>query len=277
MLKSRRTLILTLILAVLVIVFIVSTYMVISIVTQQEQEKEAFDVIAESVKPLREERVIDPPKKEAAKTPRDDEIPTVLPEYEELYTQNPDMFGWIYIEGTKIDYPVMYTPEEPEYYLRRAFDGSSTQSGTPFIDGACAPDGDFYLIYGHHIKNGSMFGSLTKYADKTWRDEHRVICFDTLYERREYEVVAAFYADASLDEGDGFLYYKYTDLSDRDVFDEYVRQVSEVSIYKEAVDAEYGDELIALSTCSYHTGDGRFVVVAKRISRQSVPENVYDR
>ena len=267
----------TLILAVLVIVFIVSTYMVISIVTQQEQEKEAFDVIAESVKPLREERVIDPPKKEAAKTPYDDEIPTILPEYEELYTQNPDMFGWIYIEGTKIDYPVMYTPEEPEYYLRRAFDGSSTQSGTPFIDGACAPDGDFYLIYGHHIKNGSMFGSLTKYADKTWRDEHRVICFDTLYERREYEVIAAFYADAALDEGEGFLYYKYTDLSDRDVFDEYVSQVSEASIYKEAVDAEYGDELIALSTCSYHTGDGRFVVVAKRISRQSVPENVYDR
>ncbi|WP_205839684.1 class B sortase [Porcincola intestinalis] len=191
----------------------------------------------------------------------------LLPQYAPLYEQNSDFFGWITIEGTDIDYPVMYSPDRPEYYLNRAFDGSYSGSGVPSIDGKCPPDGKYYLIYGHHMKNKTMFGSLPKYADKSYYEDHPIIRFDTLYEQREYQVIAAFYSRIYDKKDAGvFCYYEYTDLSDQEVFDEHIRQVKAAAIYDTGLSAEYGDELLALSTCNYHTQDGRFVVVAKRIA-----------
>lgn len=197
--------------------------------------------------------------KEAASVP--------LPQYAPLYERNADFFGWLSIEGTDIDYPVMYSPDRPEYYLNRAFDGSYSGSGVPFIDGKCPADGNYYLIYGHHMQNKTMFGSLPKYADKSYYEGHPTIRFDTLYEQREYQVIAAFYSRIyGKNEAGVFRYYEYTDLSDQEVFDKYIRQVKTAAIYDTGLSAEYGDELLVLSTCNYHTQDGRFVVVAKRVS-----------
>ena len=188
-----------------------------------------------------------------------------LPQYEPLYELNNDFYGWITIEGTSINYPVMYTPMEPEYYLRRDFYGEYSQSGTPFIDGACPVDGSYLLIYGHHMKNKTMFGSLTDYANSSYWQEHPVIHFDTLYEQREYEVVAAFYSRLyGLSETDVFRYYDYKDLSDPLIFEEYMLQVKDAAIYDTGISAEYGDQILVLSTCNYHTDNGRFVVVARR-------------
>ena len=189
----------------------------------------------------------------------------ILLRYEDLWKQNGDLAGWLSISGTQIDYPVMYTPDNPEYYLRRAFDGSYAVSGSLFIDGGCTPDSSHVIIYGHHMKNGTMFGSLSKYADEDYADEHPVVCFDTLYERGSYEVMAAFYSRAYTDrDQDVFRYYQYTDLSDSEIFDEYVRQVKEAALYDTGISAQYGDSLLTLSTCSRHVQDGRFVVVARR-------------
>lgn len=191
--------------------------------------------------------------------------PVPLPQYAHLYEQNADFFGWLSIDGTNIDYPVMYSPDRPEYYLNRAFDGSDSNSGSLFIDGACPADGNYYLIYGHHMRNKTMFGQLPMYADKSYYEEHQTIHFDTLYEQREYQVIAVFYSRIyEKNEAGVFRYYEYTDLSDQEVFDEFIRQVKTAAIYDTGLSAEYGDELIALSTCNYHTEDGRFVVVAKR-------------
>lgn len=196
----------------------------------------------------------------------DDNGSAPLPQYLPLYEMNADFFGWISIEDSKIDYPVMYTPDRPEYYIKRAFDGSAAAGGVPFIDSRCPADGNFYLIYGHNMRNKTMFGDLPKYARQNYLEEHPIIRFDTLYEERQYRVIAAFYSRVyAEDEIGAFRYYDYADLRDAEIFAEYIRQLRIATIYDAGFDAEYGDELLALSTCSYHTDDGRFVVVAKRI------------
>lgn len=193
-----------------------------------------------------------------------------LQQYIPLYEMNPDFFGWLSVEGTDMDFPVMYSSDRPEYYLNHAFDGSSSSSGVPFIDGRCSPEGSYLLIYGHHMKNKTMFGQLPKYADREYYEEHPVIRFDTLYEQGEYQVVAAFYSRVyGRNETGVFRYYEYYDLSEKEVFEEYMREVRTAAIYETGIEAAYGDELLVLSTCNFHTDNGRFVVVARKIDNRA--------
>ena len=197
---------------------------------------------------------------------------TVIGEYVDLYNQNPDIIGWIRIEGTNINYPVMQTQDDPEFYLRKDFNKEYSLSGTPFMDAAS----DIFMptcnwtIYGHHMKDGTMFMDVTKYADRDYYEEHPVIEFDTIYRetgQAKYEIMAAFYAEIkNVDEG-GFKYYQYAGITTESSFNEYVAGAKAASEYDTGIDAEYGDQLITLSTCSYHVDDkrGRFAVVAKRI------------
>ncbi|WP_277934912.1 MATE family efflux transporter [Parablautia intestinalis] len=195
----------------------------------------------------------------------EEELP-ILAQYEGLWEQNHDLAGWLRIEDTAIDYPVMYTPDDPEYYLHRAFDGSEASSGSLFIGEKCMPRAPHVIVYGHHMKNGTMFGALPQYADAEYAKKHPVICYDTLYEEKKYEVVAAFYSKIYPEntKEEVFRYYWYTDLSREEVFDQYIKKVKEKALYDTGVGTEFGDEILTLSTCSYHTDDGRFVVVARR-------------
>lgn len=190
-----------------------------------------------------------------------------LRKYDELYNKNPDFFGWLKIEGTKIDYPVMYSPQDPEYYLHRDFYGKYSDSGMLFIDGECPRESNYYLIYGHHMNNGTMFGELPNYAKKEFYENHKIVFFDTRFENRDYEVVAAFYGKVYRedDKAEHFRYYQYKNLSSEEKFNEYVKNVKANAIYETGITPTFGDELITLSTCNYHTEDGRFVVVARRI------------
>ncbi len=196
--------------------------------------------------------------------------PAPLPQYAQLWAMNSEFFGWLTIEDLEIDYPVMYSPVRPEYYLKRDFYGKESLTGVPFIDEKCPRDGNYYLIHGHHITDlrfKSMFGKLFAYDDAAYWREHPTFRFDTVYEEREYEVLAAFYTKIYFEEDkDVFRYYRYTDLRDPAVFEEYVREVKAAACYDTGVTAVYGDELIALSTCSYHDANGRFVIVAKRLT-----------
>lgn len=197
------------------------------------------------------------------------EAPTPERNYQPLVQENSHLAAWLMIEGTEVDYPVMYTPDSPEYYLRRAFDGSYALSGSLFIGADCVPDGSNIIIYGHNMKDGSMFGSLDSYADEDYAREHQKIIYDLIqpdgsYERLTFEVMAAFYSRIySVDEKNVFRYYYSTDLSDSDAFQYYIEEAMSASLYDLGVTAEYGGRLLTLSTCSYHTEDGRFVVVAR--------------
>ena len=186
-----------------------------------------------------------------------------LIQYDPLWQQNNDMAGWLYIEDTQIDLPVMYTPSNLEKYLRRAFDGSYALSGSLFLGADWSPEADHAIIYGHNMKDGAMFGGLSKYKDADYAQAHSVVHFDTLTEEREYVVLAAFYSRIYEQQAEGvFRYYQYTDLSDQDRFEEYIRQVRAAALYDTGVEVQYGDRLLTLSTCSYHRDNGRFVVVA---------------
>ena len=186
-------------------------------------------------------------------------------EYNALKEKNPDFWGWIKIDDTALSYPVMHTPEEPEYYLRRDFEGDYSLRGVPFLDGRCYDGCGNYIIYGHYMKDGTMFGSLQAYAKPAYCEEHPTITLNTADGCEVYTVMAAFYSQVYKQEDTGvFRYYQYADLSNEADFAAYVEQVKKAALYDTGVNAQYGEQLLTLSTCSYHTDDGRFVVVAKK-------------
>ena len=189
----------------------------------------------------------------------------MLSAYAPIYEQNEDFFGWIEIEETEVNYPVMYTPEDPEFYLHRAFDRSEAYSGVPFLAADCFAGCGNLIVYGHNMKNGTQFATIPKYKDKAFWEAHPTVRFDTLYETGIYDIVAAFYSQAYPDDAMGvFRYYQYTDIREEDAFTEYVRQVKAAALYETGVEPQYGDQLLTLSTCEYHKTDGRFVVVARK-------------
>lgn len=192
------------------------------------------------------------------------EYVSVLPQYADLFSLNPDFAGWLQIPGTEIDYPVMHTPEDPNYYLNRNFYEAETNQGSIFADGRCdlQRPSENILLHGHHMRDGSMFGSLMDYADQSFWEEHKYIFFDTLTETHTYEVIAAFIS--SVNAGADFPYYQFID-SDESGYDSFIRLCKRYSLYDTGVDAIYGENLLTLSTCEYTADNNRFVVVAKRI------------
>lgn len=198
--------------------------------------------------------------------PKTGELIWILAEYAELYRLNPDIVGWIQIENTKINYPVMQKSDYTDYYLKRDFYGKYSSHGCIYVREVCdvnAPS-DNITLYGHNMKDGSMFAALMKYKKQSFWQEHPTIIFNTLTEHHTYEVMAAFYTTAT--ESKGFQYHLFVDAADEAEFDEFVQKCRKLSVYDTGVTASYGDKLITLSTCEYSQTNGRFVVVAKRVS-----------
>lgn len=191
----------------------------------------------------------------------------MLPEYAELYAQNSDLVGWICIEDTKINYPVMQSLSDPNYYLQHGFDKSYTNYGCPYVAEICdvKEPSDNLLIYGHHMKDGSMFAALEKFKKKDFWESHRTFSFNTLYEKQTYEVIAVFKTVVYSNSTGAFKYYLFSDAEAPEQFDEYVAKCKEKALYDTGVSAEYGDKLITLSTCEYSNNNGRLVLVAKRV------------
>lgn len=185
-----------------------------------------------------------------------------LEQYRQLYEQNPEMVGWLRIDGTVIDYPVMHTPDNPEKYLHRDFKGDYSYPGVPFIDYRCKLDSDNLVIYGHNMTDGSMFRTLTDYQQKNHWESHPVIRFDSLYEEREYEVVAAFYDRIYYTHETNFKFYNFIDAANEAEYERAMEQFRKKSLYDTGVTPKYGQQLITLVTCTYQVENGRFVVVA---------------
>ena len=188
----------------------------------------------------------------------------VLPRLQEQYEKNPDLAGWLTIPGTRIDYPVMYSPDEPERYLHANFEVSYSFAGLPFIDAACDPESGNRIIYAHNMLDGSMFRTLLKYQQKDFWQRNPVISFSTLYEEQEYEVVAAFYDKVYKKSDTNFKFYQFYDTSDQSSFDEAMAYYREHALYDTGVTAQCGDLFLTLVTCAYQTENGRFVVVARK-------------
>lgn len=188
---------------------------------------------------------------------RDNENP-----YKELIAGNSDFIGWISISGTQINYPVMQSKDNTDYYLNHSFEKEYSRFGVPYLDSDCIiGQSNNLIVYGHHMKDGSMFADLVKYGESEFWLEHQFVEFNTVDAKGEYVVISAFAYDTNNEE---FNYTHFADM-DEDEFAEYIREVKSRSIYDSAVSAEFGDELLTLSTCEYSHDNGRFVVVAKRV------------
>ncbi|HBU11416.1 MAG TPA: hypothetical protein DEB31_01385, partial [Clostridiales bacterium] len=182
-----------------------------------------------------------------------------------------DLAGWLKVDGTNIDYPVMYTQEEDgQFYLYRTFEKQNDPSlrGTLFIDYNCSidPRSANLLIHGHNMKNGSMFHTLTSYLLEDFYWDFPTIEYSTLYEAAEYEIVSVFLSKVYNKTDDVFKFYQFYDAKTKEEFDDYIKNIKELELYDTGVTAEFGDELISLATCEYSQEDGRIVVVARKMT-----------
>lgn len=190
----------------------------------------------------------------------------VLGQYKSLYNQNKNLIGWLKIADTIIDYPVMQTGDN-DYYQNHNINLEEDRNGALFMDTACdvrMPSTNF-IIYGHNMRSGKMFGSLDDYESETFYQKHKTIQFDTIYEEGTYEVMYVFRSRVYQKDEVVFKYYQFIDANSEEEFNSYMKEMAALSFYDTGVTASYGDQLLTLSTCDYEEEDGRFVVVAKRV------------
>lgn len=254
-------------LVALAVIFLLSGWKLVSYYHDGRKTQNRYDELAEMVQQAQPSETIatptEPPVTEstvpdATTEPQPDD--GILPEYRDLLEYNPDLVGWLRIEGTEINYPVVQTPDQPEYYIDRDFDGEYNTHGCLFADGNCdVENSDNVTIYGHHMNDGTMFGGLQKYDEYDYWKAHPVIYFDTLTEHRRYEIFAVFRTTATV--GQGFPYHRFIDAATEEEFDQFVDKCKALSVYNTGIDPVFGEPLICLSTCEYSQHNGRYVVV----------------
>jgi sortase B len=257
--KARRRILVVLII-VCAAVFAVSAYMLIDYYREAHEAESAF----EELRPPGDADVDAPgdPEKDASR------YPERQAHYLELFERNEDFIGWLRIFGTKVNYPVMQTKDDRDYYLHRDFDKKYSAAGTLFASDISDVDrpSDVIIIFGHMMKSGAMFGGLKEYTSADYMREHQVMRFDTLEEERYYRIFSVFTESVGTGGADEFRYYSFSDFADEEEFNDFLEQAKPHELYDTGETAEYGDEIIALSTCEYTHADGRLVLLAKRFT-----------
>ena len=191
-----------------------------------------------------------------------------IEQVKELKKENEDIIGWLEIKDTNINYPILQGTDN-EFYLTHNYKKEKVTGGSLFLD----KDYDFsipssnLLIYGHRNKKGIMFEDLLKYKDEQFYKEHPTIRFTTTEDDSEYEIISVFYSKVYYqDEKDVFRYYYFINAEDEEEYNEYLNNSKKASIYDTGKTAQYGDQLLTLSTCEYSQANGRFVIVARKES-----------
>lgn len=187
--------------------------------------------------------------------------------YEDAFLANSDMAGWLQIPDTVIDYPIMWTPTDENYYLNRDFEKKQNKNGCLILDtdSSVNPMTTNLIIHGHNMKSGAMFGTLTNYEKKDYYDTHKELYLYTPDGRHVYEVISVFRSQVYKKSDQVFKFYKFFQADTAEEFDDFYNNIKKMSLYDTAVEASFGDRFITLSTCAYHVENGRFVVVAKEI------------
>ena len=260
----------------LLLVFGVSAFMVGSYIVEGKQQEAKYDSLAQ-IKENAKENATQPTAEATQST--EETVPEgtfgaveirdengMLVEYGEIYALNDDVVGWIRIDGTEMDYPVMQTPDEPNYYLYRDFDKRDSARGSIYIREECDMNkpSDNITVYGHNMRDGSMFECLNDYVNKETWENNSLIFFDTLYEYHVYKIFAVFKTEAVVNKG--FKYHNMIDAESKEDFDQFIATAKDLSFYETGITPQYGDKIICLTTCEYTLEEGRLVVAAKRIS-----------
>ena len=178
-------------------------------------------------------------------------------DFDALLEQGPDVVGWLYSEGTVINYPVVQA-EDNFYYLHRFIDGVYNASGSLFLDCTCSSDfsGRNTVLYGHNMNDGSMFHSLLSYESQDFYNEHPVMYLNTPTQNYKIEIFSAYVTDHESET------YKMFFESDED-FSRHIDDWRVQSLISTNVDISTNDRVITLSTCTYDFYNARFVVQGK--------------
>lgn len=185
-----------------------------------------------------------------------------------LKQENPDIIGWLEIKGTTVSYPVLQGTDN-EFYMNHNYKKEKSRNGSIFLskDYNWNIPSSNLLIYGHNLQNGTMFQELLKYSSENFYKEHPVINFATENEDAEYEIISVFKSRVYYkSEKNVFRYYYFINAETEAEYNEFVENAKKESLYNIEATAKYGEQLITLSTCSYHVKDGRFAVVGRKIS-----------
>lgn len=256
------------------IIFVASIVAMFLYIFRVKSEDIAFEKVRDMVKEVKAEEKEGEKKREEGLDYYLIDGKVVQEKFKDLYLQNSDFIGWIKIDNTPIDYPVMYTPDDEQFYIHRDFDKNYSFGGCIFagLGTDVGRPSDNIITYGHHMIDSSMYHDIDKYEDEKYYKEHKYIRFDSLYQTGTYEVIAAFRTEVHAKEENyqGFEYWKFVNAGDEKEYDDFVNNCKSLTPYKIDTSAEYGDQLITLSTCAYHTVNGRFVVVAKRMDGKEI-------
>ena len=212
------------------------------------------------------EPVIDVSGSSAEDTTETNATRVIMPQYEVLHERNNDLAGWLKIPDTRVDYPVMFLEGDNDFYLSHNFDKQYDINGLLVLDKRCNPDatGTNVLIHGHNMDNGDIFGELDFYNSYDYYAAHPQIYFNSLYEKRVYDIMAVFVSSVFNSNAEDFAYYDYIQIENEEDYNTYVQTAKEQSLYDTGITATYGDELITLSTCEYTHVNGRLVIVGRR-------------
>ena len=247
--KSKKVLPLILLLFVAIMLF--SVGMIVKEHRERQHDIKGFEKLADIIT-------------EVEQTDMTDNVePTDIPQEQKqssrnltpLFEANGDCIGWICIPNTTVNYPVMFTPEEPQKYLRKNFEGEYSVSGVPFLKGKCTLECDHLILYGHNMKNGTMFSDITKYRNKDYCTEHPVIEFETAQGLKQYTVFAVVYVKNN----DGWNDFHTS--ADETEFNNKVSKIKSRALYDTGITPEYGQQLLTLSTCYGATKSDRIIVI----------------
>lgn len=208
----------------------------------------------------------------------ENEEKTVDHRLEELRKINPEICGWIKIDDTNIDYPVLYRPDDTDYYLLHNYKGENTRYGSITVDARCTEGTNSrnVILHGHHMRDGQMFADILKFGDLNFSQKHPVIQFDTVDSKMKWKVFAVFKTNTLPEQGEIFNYCM-THFPNKSSFIEYVTEIRKRSLIDFPTDVKITDQLLTLSTCSYEYKDFRTVVVARKLrTRESEEVNSDD-
>ena len=208
----------------------VAVFKIVQTMNIQQKEKEDFQIIADLV----EIPQLPDETSSTTTTQEDKEETKPTRNIAPVLKQNADCIGWIFIDGTNINYPVMHTPDNPQKYLRLSFEKKYSQSGVPFLDGRCSLQDGNLIIYGHNMKNGTMFSDLKKYLDTAYREAHKTIEFQT---------------------AEGVFLFEVTDVIRTNISDERYNQINSTD-----------GRTLALSTCYGSAKSDRLLIIAKVVT-----------
>ena len=200
--------------------------------------------------------------------------PPVQDSFAALLAANPDTVGFLEIEGM-LSLPVVQRPNDNEHYLDHSFEGAEAPEGTLFLDGMnrLVPEDDCLIVYGHNMKNHTMFGRLSAYGDINHLRQHPVVHFDTIYDNRSYVAFAAF--TASMTPGDAHYFDVRNFIFDPDAFDKFVLKLRGRSVFRSPIDVRYGDRLLLLVTCDYTNREGRFILALRQLRGDESEGNMF--